>query len=138
MRCKITYALITLSKINLSITMIWYIFLTQIWFGECNQWLLKVKSCVMYVGNFYPLMLIYWICQTKSESDLFLYTGFWVQNYILNLCSGAVNLQRLLCSQKAGVKCALKLSGIQNNFPILFIWEYQHEYNIKEISTLVH
>ena len=30
-------------------------------------------------------------------------TGFSVQNYILNLCSNAVNSQRLLCSQKTGV-----------------------------------
>ena len=30
---------------------------------------------------------------------------FLVQNDPLNLCSSAVNSQRLLCSQKAGVKC---------------------------------
>ena len=33
-------------------------------------------------------------------------TGFWVQNDLLNLFSGAVNSQRLLCSQRAGVKCS--------------------------------
>ena len=43
-----------------------YIFLTQIWFGKCNKWLLKVKK-------FVPLMLIDWICYTKLELDLFLY-----------------------------------------------------------------
>ena len=32
-------------------------------------------------------------------------TGFWVQNHLLNLCSSSVNSQRLLCSQKARVKC---------------------------------
>ena len=32
-------------------------------------------------------------------------TGFEVQNHRLNLCSSAVNIQRLLCSQKADVKC---------------------------------
>ena len=31
-------------------------------------------------------------------------TGFSVQNHLLNLCSSAVNSQRLLCSQKADVK----------------------------------
>ena len=30
-------------------------------------------------------------------------TGFLVENHLLNLCSSAVNSQRLLCSQKAGV-----------------------------------
>ena len=39
---------------------------------------------------------------------------FWVQNYHLNLCSSVVNLLRLLCSQKAGVKCPFNLSSIQN------------------------
>ena len=31
-------------------------------------------------------------------------TGFWVQNHPLNLCSSSMNSQRLLRSQKAGVK----------------------------------
>ena len=35
------------------------IFLTQIWFGEYNYWLLKVKY-------FQPLMLIDWICHTRN------------------------------------------------------------------------
>ena len=48
-------------------------------------------------------------------------TSFWVQNHLLNLCSSAVNSQRLMYSQKAGVKCSYqswceifvsKLSGI--------------------------
>ena len=49
-----------------------YIFLTQIWFGECNEWLLKVKNFkvrVVCVGNFEPLMHIDWIFHTKSKSD---------------------------------------------------------------------
>ena len=33
-------------------------------------------------------------------------TGFWVQNHLMNLCSSAVNSQRLLCILKAGVKCS--------------------------------
>ena len=33
-------------------------------------------------------------------------TGFYVENDPLNLCSSAVDLQRELCSQKAGVKCS--------------------------------
>ena len=32
-------------------------------------------------------------------------TGFWVQKHLLNLCSNAVDSQRLLCNQKAVVKC---------------------------------
>ena len=49
-------------------------------------------------------MLINWICHTKSESYLFLYTsnhyyerfksGFWGQNHLMNLCSIAVNSQK--------------------------------------------
>ena len=31
-------------------------------------------------------------------------TGFCVQYYLLKLCFSAVDSQRLLCSQKAGVK----------------------------------
>ena len=48
------------------------------------------------------------------DSDLFLYTrnlkkrtfktGFWVKYHLLNLCSSAVDSQRLFCSQKAGEK----------------------------------
>ena len=41
-------------------------------------------------------MLFEWICNTKSESDLLLYT----RNHLWNLCSSVVNLQRLLCNQK--------------------------------------
>ena len=61
------------------------------------------------------LKLINLIRHTKSESDLFcipeifktnVLNRFLVQNHLLNLCSGAVNSQRLLCSQKAGVKCS--------------------------------
>ena len=32
----------------------------------------------------------------------------------MNFCSSAVISQRLLCTQKAGIKCELKLSCIQN------------------------
>ena len=75
-----------------------YIILTQIWFGECNY-----------------LMIINWICHTKSESDLFLYTrnfkrtfkiSFWLHNHHLNFCSSAMNSQKLLSSQKTGMKCS--------------------------------
>ena len=34
----------------------------------------RLEIYVISVGNFYPLMLINWICHTKSESDSFLYT----------------------------------------------------------------
>ena len=59
-------------------------------------------------------MLIDLICHNKSQLDLLLYTRnfenehlkhfFLVQNHLLNMCSRAVNLQMLLCSQKTGVK----------------------------------
>ena len=35
----------------------------------------------------------------KSSKQTFK-TGFWVQNHLLNLCSSAVNSQRLLCNKK--------------------------------------
>ena len=77
--------------------------------------IIKSENNVVCVWNLQPLMLINWICYTNSESNLFLYAkslkrtfkiGFWVQSHLLNLCSNAVNSQRLLCSQKAGVKCS--------------------------------
>ena len=54
------------------------------------------KICVVCVGNFEPLMLINWICQTKSEMDLFLYIRkntlehkfkqwFWTPKPVLNV-----------------------------------------------------
>ena len=43
-------------------------------------------------------------------------TGILVQKNLLNLCSSAVNSERFLCSQKAGMKFfVLKLSGIQRS-----------------------
>ena len=42
-------------------------------------------------------------------------TDFWVQNQLLNLCSVAVNSQRLLCGQKLVWNVVLRLSGIQKN-----------------------
>ena len=66
---------------------------------------LKIRDVVQGIFNLY-LMLISWICQTKSESDLFLYirnllnerlkTGYWVQNHPLNLCSKVFNIPFLL------------------------------------------
>ena len=55
-------------------------------------------------------MVIDLICQTKSESDLFCIPENErlkpVFEYKITFFSSAVNLQRLLCSQKAGVKCS--------------------------------
>ena len=34
-------------------------------------WLLRLKIRVVCVGNFKPLILINYICHTKSESNLF-------------------------------------------------------------------
>ena len=54
-------------------------------------------------------MLIHWVgfifVYQKSLKQTFK-NSFWVQNHLLNLCSGAMNTQRLLCSQIAGVKCS--------------------------------
>ena len=55
--------------------------------------IIKWNICVVYVGDVWPLMLFNWIRHTKSESDL-------------SLSSSPANSQRLLCSQKAGIKCS--------------------------------
>jgi hypothetical protein len=34
------------------------------------------------------------------------FENIWVQNHLLNLCSRAVNSQRLFCIKKASVKCS--------------------------------
>ena len=89
-----------------------YIFFTQIWFGE---WILKVKhSCCVcrefltlnaYLLNLsYQIWVGYFIIPEIFKT--YVETGFWVQNHLMNLCSRAVNSQRLLYSQKAGVKCS--------------------------------
>ena len=74
-------------------------FLAQIWFGECTLWFSKVKNLC---GLFWIFNLIYinWICHTKSESDFFLCTKLSFE-YVMNS-------QRLLRSQKAGVKFSFK------------------------------
>ena len=57
-----------------------------------------------------------YFCNQKSLKRMFK-TGFPVQNHPLNLCSHAVNSQRLLCSQKAWCETfVLKLSGYTNIF----------------------
>ena len=76
---------------------------TQIWFGKCNKWLLKVQnSCCVY--RLYQIWTGFIFLYQKSLKQTFK-TGFWEQNHLLNLCSSAVNSQRILCGQKAGVKC---------------------------------
>ena len=45
-------------------------------------------------------------------------TGFRVQNYLMNLFSSAVNLQRSLCSQKAGVNVRIKALWCTNIFAL--------------------
>ena len=57
-------------------------------------------------------MLINCICNTKSESDLFLYTRNLLSTKSL-IGFGPVNSQSQLCSQKAGIGMVLKPSGIQ-------------------------
>jgi hypothetical protein len=77
----------------LNINQSYIYFGTQIWLGECNQRLLKVKdsSCVCRE------VLTFNVCLLNLNR-------FCVKNHLLNLCSIAVNEQRLLYSQKAGVK----------------------------------
>ena len=49
------------------------------------------------------------IFNTRNEYQIRTFeTGVCVQNHLLNLCSSVINLQRLFCSQKAGVKCPIK------------------------------
>ena len=67
-----------------------YVFLTQIRFGECNKCLL-IEFVIPYLRRIY----LYQISLKRTFK-----TGFWV------LCSSAVISLRLLCSQKAGVKCS--------------------------------
>ena len=64
-------------------------------------------------------------------------TGFWLENHLLNLFSSAVNSQKLLCSQKAGVKCCNKSSGIQKVFltPVLYIFLYTLNYDRKNVMS---
>ena len=60
---------------------------------QCHAW---------WVNNLYFWLRFIFVYQ-KSLKRTFK-TGFWVQNHLLNLCSRAVNSQRLLCSQRAGVR----------------------------------
>ena len=46
--------------------------------------------------------------------------GFCVQNHLLNLCSLAVNSQRLFCSQKAGMNIRIKAFWYTKIIPIIF------------------
>ena len=46
---------------------------------------------------------IYIFVYQKSLYQTF-HISFWAENHLLNLCSSAVNSQKLLCSQKAGMK----------------------------------
>ena len=55
--------------------------------------IIKVKDSVSFI-SVYP----------KSLEQTFK-AGLRVQNHLLNLCFGAMNSQRLLFSQKAGVSC---------------------------------
>ena len=69
-----------------------YIF-TQIWLANVIINYLKLKNCSQFI-------FVY----QKSLKRTF-QTGFSAQNPLLNLCSSAVNSQKLFCSQKDGVKC---------------------------------
>ena len=66
-----------------------------------------------YLNSSYQIWVRFSFAYQKSIKPTFK-TGFWVQNHLLNLCSRVVNLQKLFCSQKTGVKCfVLNLSGKQ-------------------------
>ena len=58
-------------------------------------------------------------------------TGFRVQNHFFNLCSSAVDSQRLLCSKRAGVKC-LYLSFLVYKY--IFLTLYYFFENILKLS----
>ena len=93
-----------------------YIFLTHIWFKECNWWLnlrLKIRCVHLGIFNLKCLLIAFVIpnlrqinfCIQISLKPMFK-TGFWIQNHLWNLCSRIVNSQRLFCSQKADVECS--------------------------------
>ena len=65
------------------------------------KWHFDKKCLCVWIFN--QTLVRYLFAYQKSLNGTFR-TGFWVQNHLLNLCSSAVNSQRLLCSQKAGVK----------------------------------
>ena len=82
----------------------WYkLFWIPIYFGECINYYLRLTIRVVCREFLTPWvnLLIYQISLKRT-----LQTGFWVQNHLLNLHTCVVNLQRLFCSQKAGVKCS--------------------------------
>ena len=99
--------------------------MTQIWFGGCNWLFYKVKNSFCVCREFLSLMLINWICQTKSESDLFLYTRN-LSNELLKpvfeykiplwICVLVLSIHKGYCVVKSWCKMfVLKISGIQKN-----------------------
>ena len=94
---------------NLSVIYFWLRFVLT---NAINDYQRKI-ICNVCVGNFQPLMLLIlshqiWVgfifVYQKSLKRTF-QTGLWVLIHLLNLCSSALDSQRLLCSQKVVVNC---------------------------------
>ena len=80
-----------------------YIFLTQIRFCECCQYLFLVKNscCVwweFFSLNKFVIPNLSWMFFCVPDIKQTLKTVLWVQNHLLNLCSRVVNSQKLFCS----------------------------------------
>ena len=73
---------------------------------------LRLKICVVGVGNFSPWIFIYWIHYTKSESDLYLYIRNH-ENELLKPVFKYIITFRIHKGYIVVKKFILKLSGIK-------------------------
>ena len=89
-------------QINNCLLLTFRIFVS-VWFVYQKSLKLEFRSNFSAQSYFWKSRFIF--VYQKSLKPTF-NTGFWVQNLPLNLCSRANNLQRLFCSQRAGVKCS--------------------------------
>jgi hypothetical protein len=77
------------------------VFLSEKYVSICFILQKALIGSLKFIDKQYVFMTQIYFCMPEIFQ-----TGFRVQNHLLNLCSSAVDLQRLLCSQKAGVKCS--------------------------------
>ena len=103
-----------LNQVELTIVMVYFYKMLGPWnpnwikMGK-NTILQNVYKNIFFTPAIYKICFIYFLLRfifvyQKSLKRTFK-TVFWVQKHLSNLCSSAVDSQRLLCSQKAGVKC---------------------------------
>ena len=77
----------------------WNTSFLRLWRARNNMTGVYFFNCSKENKTMYIFIFVY----QKSSKRKFK-TGFWVQDHLFNLCSSAVSSQRLLFSQKAGVK----------------------------------